>query len=299
MDLGASNNYGIDSYNSGTSDGGLYPGASTRPTTWDTNAPLPSNYGTIAHWGANIGTNSTAIGAISTNGANVYGTAQTPIGNSGVNSAGDIKLGVTTQKPLPLQLPDPLVVDGWPAVPSNGRMGATPTGANNYFTATDPGALTFTGTGYVTVVINGDWNIGSGNGGNVIIPPSVYVTVYVGGNINFGNGMVNMGNGSSGIPTHLVIYGMAPPGYGAKATDASFDTSGKVNIAAAFYGPNYAVNMSGGGGGGFYGSIVADSFSISGAGGSSFHYDEALRNPLPNSKVSKYQVSSYFEDSRL
>jgi len=130
----------------------------------------------------------------------------------------------------------------------------------------------------------------------VVVPSNVHATVYVGGSIDFGNGNVNMGTSpaSSGIPDHLMIYGTAT----ASANATAFSRHGNPTVAAAFYGPNYSVSIKGGGNGGFYGSITANTLDLSGGGTSAFHYDEALKNLGP-AYVIGYQVAGFFEDIRL
>jgi hypothetical protein len=140
-------------------------------------------------------------------------------------------------------------------------------------------------TGYVEIRVSGNVNIGSGNSAKITIPPNVYAKLYVGGNIDFGNGLVNMDSSSSKVATRLTVYGVGNSG--------TFTASGNNEQAFALYAPNYDATLNGTVE--TYGAMVVKSFEISGGGNGGFHYDEALGR---GSDVVGWTVASYFEDSR-
>ena len=109
--------------------------------------------------------------------------------------------------------------------------------------------------------------------------PSINLTVYVQGQINFSGGSFQNLGGSA---ADLTIYGIG--GSGSQAT-----LSGSSNFTGVIIAPNYAVKISGSGD--LTGSINAQSLDMS--GGSHLHYDEALAGPNGNN----FSFASWFEDN--
>ena len=142
-------------------------------------------------------------------------------------------------------------------------------------------------TGYVEIMIRGNLDLGSGNGAKIVIPPNVKATVIVSGDINFGNGVVNSGDGSSKVAGNLTIFGVST------SLHASYKASGNAVQTLSFYGPNYAVTLDGTVT--TVGAMVARSFQISGGGNGGFHYDEALGR---SGDITGWVPVSYFEDTR-
>lgn len=306
MSLANSNNFYVASYNSNYT-GGLLPSG-----TPQTN--LDNSNNTAWHYNANVGTNSTTPTDITTSNYNgypeVYGgvyDSLTPATTS-VDNPTNFKTGATTQSNISMTtmpIPD---TTGYTVMKSNqSTINANPN-KNSFVVANfDPGSIQFTGSGNVTLVINHDWDVGSNNGFNsvfyVIVPSSVKATIYAAGNITFRNGNINEsfsvvgGNGkttaytSSGVAGNLVIYGCGPMG-------SYLNMKGNPYVVCAFYGPNYDINLNGGGNGALIGSFLGNTIEFNGGGASSFYYDEALSS-LSNITISGYKLSNYFEDNRL
>src|SRR5690606_3369796 len=75
-----------------------------------------------------------------------------------------------------------------------------------YYTTPDLAGFKVSGTGKLVILVTGNWNTGSGNGSRVEIPDSVKVEVWVGGNIDFGNGDINVRpDGTIGNPPNLLV----------------------------------------------------------------------------------------------
>lgn len=142
-----------------------------------------------------------------------------------------------------------------------------------------------TGTGYVEIFVSGNLDIGAGNSAEIVIPPNVYATIYVAGNIDFQNGEVNTNAASSKVASRLTVYGVG--------TSGTYNAAGNCNQTLAFYGPNYDVTLAGDTT--TVGAMVSKSFSINGGGNGGFHYDEALG---AGGDISGWAVTSYFDDAR-
>jgi hypothetical protein len=142
-------------------------------------------------------------------------------------------------------------------------------------------------TGYVEILVRGNLDIGSGGGAEIVIPPNVKATIYVDGSVDFNNGKVNSGSGSSKVAGNLTVFGIS------ESASATYTASGNAELTLGFYGPNYAVNLSGTVN--TIGSLVARSFRINGGGNGGFHYDEALGK---SGDITGWLVVSYFEDMR-
>jgi hypothetical protein len=118
-------------------------------------------------------------------------------------------------------------------------------------------------------------------------------TLYVKGNIDFGNGLVNTTAASSKKAGNLIIYGAPPVNADGSLPVRTLNSNGNPEIAAAFYGPSYRVTLRGTAE--WYGAVAAYSFSINGGGSGGFHYDEALGGA---GFIKKFEIVSSFEDSR-
>lgn len=304
--FGNSYQYFLDSYNSKYTSYPYVPYNQNPPNHMYPGQPSPypdvsdPNYNLMAHAnGADIATNSNADPAISTNNSQIYGDADT--GPDG-----------TVQNPQNILGADGITHDFHQDLPvyTCSTVGAHPyNGANDkaitpqfpvWVTNSDPGSITFSGSGNVTLVINSSWNLGNGY---VRVPPNVHARIFVSGNIVFGgNPNVNMNPyvppglktaaipADSYVPGNLIIYGTGPAG-------STFTSSGTPQAAALFYFPNYDVIWNGGGNGQFCGSVVSNSFLFNGGGGAAFHYDEAS-SKMGSMQVSRYVVSSFCEDYR-
>jgi hypothetical protein len=142
-------------------------------------------------------------------------------------------------------------------------------------------------TGYIEILITGNLNTGTGGGAGITIPPNVFATIWVRGNIDFGNGAINTNSSSSRVATHLTVYGTGTIG------TSTYRTSGNGTQALSFYGPNYNATLDGTVS--TSGSFVVRDFTLAGGGNGGFHYDEALNRGGP---VAGWEVASNFEDNR-
>jgi hypothetical protein len=301
--LGHSDGWQVNSFDSRdpnkSAPGGLYPGDDSSKV--QKNGDIASNKKNpdISPYGALIMANGAEVlGAVSTNGGDNPATKGIYENVSDVSRIDTARIDSQYDDPLtPVPIP---TVTSWRNNP-NYTMGNpfTASGDPNvefYYritTANAPltGFRVREGTGRITIFIDGDWDIGSGGGAMVEIPPGVKATVYVKGNILLGNGLVNTTAASSKIAGDLLIYGT-----GEARPDGTFpklDASGNPHIAAAFYGPQYDVLLSGTAE--WYGAVASRSFKISGGGSGGFHYDEALGL---SGFIKRFVISSYFEDSR-
>jgi hypothetical protein len=113
------------------------------------------------------------------------------------------------------------------------------------------------------------------------------LSIYVDGNVDFGNGDVNSAAGNSRVATHLTVNGVS------SLANPTYSASGNAEQTLAFYGPRYAGSFNGTVD--TYGAVVLKSFSISGGGNGGFHYDEALNQGGP---ISGWEVAGTFEDAR-
>ena len=298
MSLGNSANWVVDSFDStdtahsdpGTIAGGLYPSsASERLANGSvaTLSPLPSGvtYGPLIS-----GNGATVAGDVLTVGGDNPGTAaHENVSGSGGMDQTRIRDDFDDEIP-PVAEPVWTFVSANPPGNTNFATGASPSTRTRYTINGNLGAFAVTApasgsTGYIEILVNGNLSIGNGGGANVVIPPNVYATLYVDGNIDFGNGTVNADAASSQVASHLTVYGVHDTG--------TYTASGNASTILAFYGPNYAVTLSGTVT--TVGSIVSRSFSINGGGNGGFHYDESLGR---SGDVAGWVVASYFDDAR-
>ena len=298
MALGNSANWGVDSFDSadaahsdpGTIAGGVYPGAAAERLANGSVAtlkPLPTGvtYGPLIN-----GNGATVAGDVLTVGGDDPGTAvhENVSGSGGIDPnriRDDFDEEIT-----PVAKPAWSFVSANPPGNTNFVTGASPSTRTRYVINGNLGAFAVTtpaagSTGYIEILVNGNLSIGNGNGAKVVIPPNAYATIYVDGDIDFGNGTVNADASSSNVSTHLTVYGVHATG--------TYTASGNAVQILAFYGPDYSVTLSGTVT--TMGAIVAKSFGINGGGNGGLHYDESLGR---SGDIAGWVVASYFEDAR-
>ena len=158
------------------------------------------------------------------------------------------------------------------------------TGNLGTFAVTAPSAGT---TGYINIIVNGNLSTGSGSGAGITIPPNVYASIWVRGNVDFSNASINSTSTSSRVASRLSVYGVST------SSTATYVASGNCVQILTFDGPNYSATLNGTVE--TTGSFVVKNFSISGGGTGGFHFDEELGRTAP---IEGWDVASYFEDSR-
>ena len=304
MVLGNSSGWQVNSYDSSdpnkSGTNGVYPGDSSPKI--QSNGDIASNaaLATTTTYGPLIVANGAQVlGSVSTNGGDDPATTTTYENVSGSGGIDQNRIDDDFYDPLlaaPVPTPSSyLIKPNYSAGAPFAASGSTTT--ENYYRVyaneAQLGSFAVSGTGRITIFIDGDWNLGNGNGAFVQIPPGVQATIYVKGNIDFGNGLVNTNAASTKIAANLVIYGVPDADASGNLPARTLSSSGSSEIAAAFYGPSYAVSLNGTAE--WYGSVAAYSYTISGGGGGGFHYDEALAGV---GYVRKFEIVSYFEDSR-
>ncbi|MFP4070197.1 MAG: hypothetical protein ACLFVC_08470 [Opitutales bacterium] len=145
-------------------------------------------------------------------------------------------------------------------------------------------------SGHVALVMSGDISV-TGKG-SITIQPDSSLTIYTADDVSIaGNGVVNLTN----TPSNFYLYGTA-----AETVDADGNTgasqnisiSGNGQLSSTVYAPSAHVTLNGGGNAGkVMGGVVA--FTAKVTGGSSFHFDEALREIIVGGGV--YEVDSWLE----
>jgi hypothetical protein len=247
-----------------------------------TNAARPGNslYGTL------IAANGAIVrGGVATNGGddpttqaheNVSGASQ--IDASRIRSDFYREMKPFTRPTSGIFLPPPA-----PGQPFVAESATQPT---QYLISQNLGAFTVAGPadgspGGVIIMVNGDLDIASGT---ISIPANVTVQMFVAGNIDFHNNSIN----ANRPPGQLQIYG--ENSQGDKRTLRAFGTA---SISAAFYGPDYDVNLTGSVD--WSGAVAAQSFQMLGGGNGGFHYDEALG--MVGAPIS-FRIARYVEDVR-
>lgn len=120
--------------------------------------------------------------------------------------------------------------------------------------------LTLTGSGPVTLYVEGDFSMSGGS--KLIMSPGINLTIYVKGNFTVsGGGIINQDHS----PSTLSVY--------CSKSTGSVALSGDSDFFGTIYAPFMDVQISGGSD--FYGAVRAKTITQSG-GGSGFHYDESL-----------------------
>ena len=299
LSLGNSSNWTVDSFDSsnpdksdaGTSAGGIYPADPTKRLENGNIAsartlPAESPYGELID-----GNGARVHGQVQTSGGDNPGTVEREnvTGNfnmdqSRIRDDFDDYIPPPPTPSWPVSLPPPIANGSFLAGTESVPLRYTVFGNLGSFQVlpAPPGT-----TGYIEILVKGNLNIGSGNSAEIIIPPNVKAMVYVQGNVDFGNGMVNTGTGSSKVASHLTVFGLST------SPSASYRASGNTEQALTFYGPNYDVDLNGTVKS--TGAMVSKSFRISGGGNGGFHYDEVLGL---SGDIMGWVLVSYFEDTR-
>jgi hypothetical protein len=294
LSLGTSGSWGVDSYDSRdpakSNPDGTYPGRTS---------PKVQENGSVA---SNGGRPATSLYGplIAANGARVRGVVAThggddPTTDAHENVAGSAALDSARIRDDFCREMNPVArpTGGLPLLP---RLwgGAFPAGTESI-----PARYTVSGTlggfrvaprpagqkGAIIIMVNGDLDV---RDEDIVIPPNVTAQLYVRGNIDFHNHMINAGDGSSRRPGQLQIYG-EDSGL-QRRTLRAFGASA---ICAAFYGPTYEVQLQGAIE--WCGAIAARSFEMLGGDNGGFHYDEALG--LLGPPIS-FRIARYVEDVR-
>ena len=301
LTLGNSANWRVDSFDSsdtaksapGTSAGGIYPGASS---------PEVQSNGSIASAKQNPA--ASPYGPLITgNGAIVKGSVQTAGGDnpstttifenvSGYGGMDTTRISsdfneeiATPTAPIwsswTYQGPAPgAYVTGTKALPTRYAI----TGNLGSFGITAPAAGT---SGYVEIIVTGNLSTGNGGSAGITIPPNVFATLWVQGNIDFGNGNINANSSSSQVASHLTINGVST------TASPTFSASGNANEILTLNAPNYSATLSGNVD--TTGAFIVKNFSINGGGNGGFHYDETLGS---TGTIAGWDVASNFEDTR-
>jgi len=144
---------------------------------------------------------------------------------------------------------------------------------------------------YIDIYVTGDVSTkggGSQTDGSITIVNGVYVTMYVGGNMDVGgNGLVN----NNGNAASLSIYGITPP----TGVSRTFSLGGSATFFGTVYAPGADLVLNGGGNGGqFVGSLAGKTASLK--GNVQIRYDESLG--LAAQKIlTSFKTAAWFEDS--
>ena len=290
VSLPVSGDWCIDSYDSRdvakSAPGGTYPGK-TDPKTQG-NGTVASNLGRPADspYGELIFANGARIrGTIATNGGDDPNTSGRE------NLTGGIAIDpkrvrddfMREMKPIPrpsggLPLPPPVLglpyLVGSVAAPTCYRV----PGDLGTFNVVAPPVGS---DGAIIIMVDGDFSL---NSTTLTIPANVYVQVFVRGNVDFHDSLVNAG----GHAAQLQIYGEdSSPGR------RQIFGQGASVVSAAFFGPPYDASLDGSVE--WNGSIVAGSFTAPHGGNGGIHYDEALAFIGP---PISFRVMRYVEDVR-
>ncbi|MGJ8651823.1 MAG: DUF7305 domain-containing protein [Opitutaceae bacterium] len=143
--------------------------------------------------------------------------------------------------------------------------------------------------GHVALVMSGDIKLAGQSG--IVIPAGSSLTIYTQDDIAIsGLGVAN----GSGIPSAFNVYGTAAEliRRGEEVAAQSISISGNGELASAIYAPTADLTLNGGGTSGeVFGGVVA--FTATLTGGSSFHFDEALRDIVEGD--GSYTIESWLE----
>ena len=308
LSLGSSSGWQVDSFDSqdatksniGTAAGGLYPGVGSAKVQSNGGIATAKANPTATPYGPLIaGNGATVLGNVQTNGGDDPSTAA--FENVSGNSAMD-QTRITADFNEDVVIPTAPTWASWtyqgsgPASYTTGTKAAPTryaiTGNLGTFAVTAPAAGT---TGYVEIIVTGNLSTGNGNGAGITIPPNVFASIWVNGDINFGNGSINANAASSQVASHLTVYGTGTAGSltTGDADNDTFTASGNENEILSLYAPSYVASLNGTVN--TVGAFVVRSFSISGGGNGGFHYDEALSK---SGLIVGWEVASHFEDTR-
>jgi FlaG/FlaF family flagellin (archaellin) len=144
---------------------------------------------------------------------------------------------------------------------------------------------------YIDIYVTGDVSTkggGSQTDGSIVIVNGVYVTMYVGGNMDMaGNGLVN----NNGNAASLSIYGLTPP----DGVSQTFSLGGSATFFGTVYAPGADLVLNGGGNGGqFVGSLAGKTASLK--GNVQIRYDESL-GLAATKMLTSFKTAAWFEDS--
>ncbi|MGB8170690.1 MAG: pilus assembly PilX N-terminal domain-containing protein [Chthoniobacteraceae bacterium] len=289
LSLGTSGTWSVDSYDSRdplkSNPDGTYSSAKAQENgSVASNLVLP--VGTFC--GPLIAARGTRVrGTVATNGGDDPSTADHENVSGGINlDPARIRGDFHRDMPSPerpnagLFLPTPLL--GLPFL-------AGPEGAPaQYIVAGNLGLFSVAATpgvrSAITILVNGDLDVW----GELVIPPEVTAQIYVRGDIDFHDSVINSGAASSRRPAQLQIFG--EDSHGDRRT---LRANGSASICAAFYGPGYDIRLTDNVE--WFGAVAGRTFEMLGGAAGAFHYDEALGtvgNPI------SFRIARYVEDVR-
>ena len=255
--------------------------------------PTSSPYGPLI-----TGNGATVKGSVQTNGGDDPSTPSVFENVSGNSNMDQARITADFNEDIPI--PTAPSWSSWTyqgSAPSSFTTGtrASPTryavtGNLGTFAVTAPAAGT---TGYIEIIVTGNLSTGNGSNAGITIPPNVFASIWVNGDINFGNGTINSDSNSSQVASHLTVYGTGTSGVltTSENDNDTFVASGNANEILSLYAPNYVAILNGTVN--TVGSFVVRSFFISGGGNGGFHYDESLsRSGLISESQRSVRVSS-------
>lgn len=144
-------------------------------------------------------------------------------------------------------------------------------------------------SGHAVLVLSGDISV-TGNA-SINIASDSSLKIYTQDDVDIGgNGIVN----TDMVPSDVYIYGTAAETLDGDhaVSSQSIKIHGNGQLASVVYAPNADVTLNGGGSNGqVMGGVVA--FTASVTGGSSFHFDEALREVIMGG--GQYTIDSWLE----
>lgn len=294
LSLATSGTWSVDSYDSRdpqkSNSDGTYPGRKSPKA--QANGNIACNLGRPgdALYGPLIAGNAAKVrGVVATNGGDDPGTPshENVSGSGGMDPARIRDDFYREMKPVNrptggIMLPQPLL--GLPF------LAGTESAPTQYLVTGNLGDLRIASppegiNGAIIIMVNGNLDVVSGT---MTIPENVTAQIYVRGNIDFHNNVVNLAPSSSKRPAQLQIFGEA-----ANGEHRTLRAFGDAAICAAFYGPDYDVQLTDNVQ--WYGAVGARSFEMLGGGTGGFHYDEALGTAgLPIG----FRIVRYVEDVR-
>jgi hypothetical protein len=240
---------------------------------------------------AGVGTLSSAIPAIDTGGAEIYGSVATGPSGTAVGTVGDGTWCSTSSGIQPGHATDDFnlaIVDitapagiAGKLPPMSGTIGGVP--YNHVLSGGDYAMLTgcsMSGSGGDNMIVTGKARlyirgelklVGSGT---ITIAPGVSLEIYLDGNASLGGG--GIANGTQ-VAEYCALYGLPA------CTDLKY--SGNAQLNARIYAPEARLNITGTVD--FSGSIVADSIRF--VGTPAIHYDEALSGSGPDYRIVSWE----------
>ncbi len=145
-------------------------------------------------------------------------------------------------------------------------------------------------SGDVTLIVTGDVSFTGKS--YLSVPNGSQLTMYADGDVSIGgNGLIN----GSGVPEDVFIYGTQDAVKDASGSESAGQTikiAGNGVLSAAVYAPGADLELKGGGSSGdVFGAAVGYTAVVT--GGSSFHFDEALRDIVEGG--GSYTIESWLE----